>query len=33
MQRNGMTSDFSWQTSTRGYQQVYEWALARSRGH
>lgn len=33
MQRNGMTSDFSWQTSARGYQQVYEWALARSRGY
>lgn len=32
MQRAGMTSDFSWETSARVYQQVYEWAIARVRG-
>jgi starch synthase len=32
IQRNGMTSDFSWGTSARGYQQLYEWAIARVRG-
>lgn len=29
IQHNGMTEDFSWQNSARGYQQLYEWALAR----
>jgi starch synthase len=33
MQRKGMTSDFSWETSARAYQQVYEWAIARVRGY
>jgi starch synthase len=32
MQRKGMTSDCSWETSARAYQQVYEWAIARVRG-
>jgi starch synthase len=32
MQRKGMTSDYSWETSARAYQQVYEWAIARVRG-
>jgi starch synthase len=32
MQQKGMTSDFSWETSARAYQQVYEWAVARVRG-
>ena len=32
MQRQGMTSDFSWGTSARGYQQLYLWAQARVRG-
>jgi starch synthase len=32
MQRKGMTSDSSWETSARAYQQVYEWAIARVRG-
>ncbi len=32
IQVNGMQSDFSWQTSAVGYQQLYEWALARVRG-
>jgi starch synthase len=31
IQRNGMTSDFSWQNSAYGYQQLYEWAVARIR--
>jgi starch synthase len=29
IQHNGMTSDFSWQRSAGGYQQLYEWSLAR----
>ena len=29
IQRNGMAADFSWQRSALGYQQLYEWALAR----
>jgi starch synthase len=33
MQRKGMTSDYSWETSARAYQQVYEWAIARVRGY
>ncbi len=32
LQRKGMTSDYSWETSARAYQQVYEWAIARVRG-
>jgi starch synthase len=32
LQRQGMASDFSWETSARAYQQVYEWAIARVRG-
>jgi starch synthase len=32
MQRAGMTGDYSWRTSARAYQQVYEWAIARVRG-
>ena len=32
MQRKGMTSDYSWETSARAYQQIYEWAIARVRG-
>ena len=32
IQRNGMTTDFSWGRSATGYQQLYEWAIARMRG-
>jgi starch synthase len=32
IQQNGMAADYSWQRSARGYQQLYEWALARVRG-
>lgn len=32
IQRHGMTSDFSWETSAFGYQQLYEWAIATVRG-
>ena len=32
LQRAGMTADFSWTTSARGYQQLYGWAIARARG-
>ena len=32
IQRNGMRSDFSWEASARGYQQLYEWASARVSG-
>jgi starch synthase len=32
IQQNGMGADHSWQRSARGYQQLYEWALARIRG-
>jgi starch synthase len=32
LQRQGMTADFSWPASARAYQQVYEWAIARTRG-
>jgi len=32
MQRHGMVLDHSWETSARGYQQLYEWAIARNRG-
>jgi starch synthase len=33
VQANGMAADYSWQRSARGYQQLYEWALARVHGH
>jgi starch synthase len=32
IQTRGMSSDYSWETSARAYQQVYEWAIARVRG-
>jgi starch synthase len=32
MQRHGMSMDCSWATSARGYQQLYEWSIARQRG-
>jgi len=32
IQQKGMTSDYSWETSARAYQQVYAWAIARVRG-
>jgi starch synthase len=32
IQSKGMTTDYSWETSARAYQQVYEWAIARVRG-
>jgi starch synthase len=28
----GMTSDFSWTTSARGYERVFQWAVSRVRG-
>lgn len=28
IQRNGMTTDFTWERSAHGYQQLYEWAIA-----
>jgi len=31
IQTNGMTTDFSWERSAQGYQQLYEWALAQIR--
>jgi starch synthase len=33
VQYNGMTADFSWQRSAHGYEQLYEWAIARVRGY
>jgi starch synthase len=33
LQRNGMTADFSWSDSARGYSQLYEQALVRARTH
>jgi starch synthase len=33
IQRNGMQADFSWARSASGYQQLYEWAIARVRGY
>jgi starch synthase len=30
VQLNGMAADFSWQRSALGYQQLYEWAIARA---
>jgi starch synthase len=32
IQQKGMRTDYSWETSARSYQQVYEWAIARVRG-
>jgi starch synthase len=32
IQQKGMTSDYSWESSARAYQQLYEWAIARVRG-
>lgn len=32
LQRAGMTADYSWERSAGGYQQLYEWSLARVRG-
>lgn len=32
VQRNGMQADFSWSKSALGYQQLYEWAIARLHG-
>jgi starch synthase len=32
IQRNGMVANFSWEQSALGYQQLYEWSLARVRG-
>jgi starch synthase len=29
IQHNGLQADFSWMRSARGYQQLYEWAVAR----
>ncbi len=31
IQANGMQTDFSWQRSAQGYEQLYEWALAQKR--
>ncbi len=31
IQVNGMNTDFSWQRSAQGYQQLYEWAIAQKR--
>lgn len=33
LQRNGMSADFSWDRSARGYEQLYGWAMARVRGY
>jgi starch synthase len=32
MQQAGMAANFSWERSAWGYQQLYEWAIARMRG-
>ncbi len=32
VQLRGLAGDFSWDTSARAYQQLYEWAIARVRG-
>jgi starch synthase len=32
IQANGMATNFSWERSALGYQQLYEWGLARVRG-
>ena len=33
IQTNGMAADYSWRRSAHGYQQLYEWALARAGRH
>jgi starch synthase len=33
IQLNGLRTDFSWERSGQGYQQLYEWAIARMRGY
>jgi starch synthase len=33
IQRTGMQANFSWERSAQGYQQLYEWAIARMRGY
>lgn len=33
IQQNGMRADYSWDRSAQGYQQLYEWAIARMRGY
>ncbi|MCA9923827.1 MAG: glycogen synthase [Anaerolineales bacterium] len=30
IQKNGMTADFSWTQSAKGYEQLYQWAIART---
>jgi starch synthase len=32
IQRTGMEQNFSWERSAYGYQQLYDWAIARMRG-
>jgi starch synthase len=32
IQQHGMSADYSWNRSANGYQQLYEWAIARVRG-
>ena len=32
MQRHGMATDWSWAASARGYEQLFNWAIARVRG-
>jgi starch synthase len=32
LQQGGMAADFTWTTSARGYQQVFDWAVSRVRG-
>jgi starch synthase len=32
MQRHGMAADWSWAASARGYEQLFNWAIARVRG-
>lgn len=33
MQQAAMAADFSWTPSAQGYQQLFEWAIARVRGY
>jgi starch synthase len=33
IQQHGLQADYSWARSAQGYQQLYEWAIARTRGH
>ena len=32
IQHNGMTADFTWQTSAERYQELYQWAISRGTG-